>query len=466
MDISVRFLGGASSVTGSKYVLDIGDKRIMVDCGLFQGMRELRRRNWDDLPISPDTIDAVIITHAHIDHTGYLPRLVKQGFGGPIYCTVPTFDLMEILLKDAAKLQEEEAEFAAKKGYSRHEKPLPLYTTEDAEAVFPMVRPLPINADTAIFDHISLSFTYAGHILGAASAYLRVQGDHQQKTLLFSGDIGRYDHPIFYDPVCPHKADVVFIESTYGDRQNPDEDIEADFADIVNKAMDRGGVLLIPAFAVGRTQGILYYLKKLRDEGRIPKGDIYVDSPMAIDTTRLYLRHPSFHRLSKDDLETKDTFLHFDGLHYCYSQERSKSLNQLKSKAIIISASGMLAGGRILHHLYHRLPHKQDTLMFAGFQAEGTRGRDILEGTESVRIFGIDVQVHCQRAVLDGLSAHADKSELIRWASQVEGSPKFTFLVHGEKLASEALLNQLREEKGWQGIIPEYLESFHLFEGI
>jgi metallo-beta-lactamase family protein len=466
MDIKVRFLGGAGSVTGSKYILDIGDKRIMVDCGLFQGPRELRRRNWDDLAIPASSIDAVIITHAHIDHSGYLPRLVKQGYGGPIYCTIPTFDLMEILLRDAAKLQEEEAAFAQKKGYSRHEKPLPLYTLEDAEMVFPMVRPVPINEEIVLFDQMWLSFSYAGHILGAASAYLRIKGDAQEKTLLFSGDIGRYDHPIFYDPVCPPKVDVLFIESTYGNRQNPDEDIEADFAQIVNEAMDRQGVLLIPAFAVGRTQGILFYLKKLRDEGRIPKVDIFVDSPMAIDNTRLYLRHPAFHRLSREELETQDTFLHFDGLHYCYSQEKSKALNQMSSKAIIISASGMLSGGRILHHLYHRLPHEQDTLMFAGFQAVGTRGRDILEGTDKVRIFGQEVEVHCQKAVLDGLSAHADKPELLRWANQISGHPKFTFLVHGEHQASEELMNQLQEEKGWHCFIPEYLESFLLFEGI
>jgi metallo-beta-lactamase family protein len=466
MDVSVRFLGGASSVTGSKYVLDIGDKRVMVDCGLFQGLKELRLRNWDDLPIPPDSIDAVILTHAHIDHSGYLPRLVKQGFAGPIYCTAPTADLIQILLKDSAKLQEEEANFAAKKGYSKHEKPLPLYTSEDAEQVFPMIQTVPLNEPTVIFDQLQLQFCYAGHILGAASAYLTVTGDKQTKTLLFSGDIGRYEHPIFYDPLAPPQADVLFVESTYGNRQNPDEDVEGDFAAIVNEAMDKRGVLLIPAFAVGRTQGILYYLKKLQDHKRIPAVDIYVDSPMAIDTTRLYMRHPKYHRLTQEDLETEDTFLHFKNLHYCLSQEKSKSLNELKQNAIIISASGMLAGGRILHHLYHRLQRPQDTLMFAGYQAEGTRGRHILEGRENVRIFGIEIEVKCRRAVLDGLSAHGDQAELLRWTSQIKNNPKHTFIIHGERLPAEALANELKETRGWNCIIPEYLENFKLFEGI
>lgn len=466
MDISVRFLGGASTVTGSKYLLTIGGFKLLIDCGLFQGLKELRLRNWDDFPIPPAEIDAVVLTHAHIDHSGYLPRLVKQGYGGPIYCTTPTRDLLDILLRDSAKLQEEEAAYAAKAGYSRHQKPLPLYTTEDAETVFPMIKDAPLNEPIQIHPSITLQFAYAGHILGASSVYLSIKGESQTKKILFSGDIGRYDHPIFYDPVCPPDVDVLFIESTYGDRQNPDEDVERDFAQIVNDALDRGGVLLIPAFAVGRTQEILYYLKKLRDTKLIPKCNIYVDSPMAIDSTKLYMRHPDFHRLTKAELDAQDTFLHFDGLTYCRAQEDSKALNDIRRNAIIISASGMLAGGRILHHLYHRLPHEQDTLMFTGFQAEGTRGRTILEGEPSVRIFGQEVRILCNVAKLDGLSAHADQGELFRWAQHLNQAPKFTFIVHGERLASEPLFNYLQNELNWNCVIPEYLENVKLFSNI
>jgi metallo-beta-lactamase family protein len=466
MDVRVKFLGGASTVTGSKYLLEVNEKKILIDCGLYQGLKELRLRNWDDFPIHPQEIDIVIITHAHIDHTGYLPRLVKLGFGGKVYCTRPTMDLMAILLKDSAKLQEEEAEYARKKGYSRHQNPQALYTSDDVETVLPMLEPCDMNKQIEIADGINISFLYSGHILGASSVYMELKGNNQNKTLLFSGDIGRYTDPIFYPPFTPKQADIVFLESTYGDRVNPDEEVEKDFADAINDAHASGGCVLIPAFAVGRTQEVLYYIKKLRDENRIPKMSVYVDSPMAINATRLYVHYPDCHKLSLEELQHEETFLKFNGLHYCKTQESSTELNDIRSNAIIISASGMLAGGRILHHLFHRLPRENDTLIFVGFQAEGTRGRHILEGAESIKIFGQEVPVKCKRRIINGLSAHADRDELMQWARKIKDSPKMTFLVHGEKQSAESLAEHLKNELGWQCYVPEYLESFKLFNSI
>ncbi len=466
MDVRVKFLGGAGTVTGSKYLLEIDDFKLLIDCGLFQGLKELRLQNWDDFPIPPSEIDAVVLTHAHIDHSGYLPRLVKQGFGGPVYCTSPTLDLVTILLTDSAKLQEEEAAYAAKKGYSKHADPKPLYNSEDVKMVIPMLRSSDLNEEIKINEKISLHFLYAGHILGASSVYLKLKGDHQTKSILFSGDLGRYDHPIFYDPVAPPSPDILFIESTYGNRVNNASNVEDDFADALNEARRNGGCTLIPAFAVGRTQEVLYYIKKLLDDGKIESQKVYVDSPMAIDATRLYVHHPSYHRLTDADLHKGDNFLHFKELTYCQTQESSMALNEIKSGAIIISASGMLAGGRILHHLYHRLPRENDTLLFTGFQAEGTRGRDIQAGNKEVKIFGLSVPVNCNHLKIDGLSAHADQPELLRWASSFAEKPKMTFLVHGEKESAQELSNILHEKLEWNTVIPEYLESVQLFTSI
>ncbi len=466
MDVRVKFLGGAGTVTGSKYLLEIDDFKLLIDCGLFQGLKELRLQNWDDFPIPPSEIDAVILTHAHIDHSGYLPRLVHQGFGGSVYCTSPTLDLVTILLTDSAKLQEEEAVYAAKKGYSKHANPKPLYSSEDVKKVIPMLRSSEQNEEIKINEKISLNFLYAGHILGASSVYLHLKGDTQFKSILFSGDIGRYNHPIFFDPVTPPTADIIFVESTYGNRVNNAEHVEDDFADALNQAHQNGGCTLIPAFAVGRTQEVLYYIKKLMDDGKIESQKVFVDSPMAIDATKLYVYHSSYHRLTDADLHSGDNFLHFKELTYCQSQESSMALNEIKSGAIIISASGMLAGGRILHHLFHRLPRENDTLLFTGFQAAGTRGRHIQEGNTEVKIFGRKVPVMCNYLKIDGLSAHADQPELIRWASSFAEKPKMAFIVHGEKESAQELSNILDEKLEWNTVIPEYLESVQLFRGI
>lgn len=466
MKVRLKFLGAARSVTGSKYLLEIDDKKILIDCGLFQGQKELRLRNWDRLPVDPETIDTIVITHSHIDHIGYLPRLVKDGFRGRIICTHASEDLMRIMLKDAAKLQEEEALFAFKKGYSKHSKPEPLFTEEDAERVFDFVDSVGFEKEVKLLTNLSLIYHMAGHILGSAMVELVLSGKGTKKKIVFSGDLGRYDDPIMHPPKSITEADILFIESTYGDRLNPIDQVETNLVKIINEANDRNGVIIVPAFAVGRTQLLIYYFHLLMEKKLIPLLPIYIDSPMAINVTNLYERHSSEHKIKV--VHDKGRLISiFDDPHvyFCNTTESSKALNDLKRTAIIISASGMATGGRILHHLYHRLRKENDTVLFAGYQAEGSRGRRILEGEPAVKIFGEDVPVKCQVRVINGLSAHADQSELLRWLSNIKNSPKMTFITHGE-LQSSTILAKKIEEMGWKSIIPEYLESVELFNGI
>ncbi|MGE0772278.1 MAG: MBL fold metallo-hydrolase RNA specificity domain-containing protein [Cyclobacteriaceae bacterium] len=467
MDVFLKFLGGAKSVTGSKYLLEVGSKKILIDCGLFQGKKELRLRNWYQLPLSPEEIDAVVLTHAHLDHSGYLPRLVKDGFKGPIYCTSATRDLVEILLLDAGKLQEEEAEFAYKRGYSKHSRPQPLFSAADAKPVLEFLRVIRFDQPLSLTENLSVTFRMAGHILGAALLEFDLQGDQQKKKLVFSGDLGRGSDPVMYPPtICTH-ADVLVVESTYGDRKNPIEEVENDLANTIIEAAQRGGLVLIPAFAVGRTQNLIYYFHHLIERKRIPKIPIYIDSPMAISVTDLYERHAGVHKIKVEPGQNGLQSLFDDpNIHFCNTAESSKALNDLKKPGILISASGMCTGGRILHHLYHRLGNENDTLLFVGFQAEGTRGRDLLEGKKTIRIFGEDVPVKCHIKVVNGLSAHADQQELLEWLGHFGNSPKFTFLTHGELSAATALQQRIMEALGWRTFVPEYLESFELFTGI
>lgn len=466
MQVKVKFLGGAKTVTGSRYLIEMDHQKFMVDCGLFQGLKEYRLRNWDSFPIDPGSIDFIILTHAHIDHSGYLPKLVKEGFSGRIYCTFPTEELVKILLLDSGKLQEEEAAYAKKKGYSRHEKPLPLYTIEDAEKVFLLLEPVDMEKELRLNEKLSITFYNAGHILGAAIVKVKIKGTNQEKKLVFSGDLGRYNDPIFHAPNRIPFADVLFLESTYGNRVQKGQKPIEELGRAIRETYRNGGIAVIPSFAVGRTQMILYYLHRLQQKGKIPNIPIYVDSPMAIDVTKLYKRFHQYHRLGPIiDEESANPFLH-KNLHYNKSQEASMSLNDHRGDAIIISASGMATGGRILHHLYHRLPNEQDSIIFVGYQAEGTRGRRLLEGETTSRMYGIDVQVKAKIHYIEGLSAHADQEELIEWAEGFASKPKITFLIHGEKEASEALSGKLKEELDWNTIVPEYLESFVLFDGI
>ena len=467
MNVSIRFLGAAQTVTGSKYLLDVDSQNVLIDCGLFQGQKELRLRNWETLPIDPAKINVVVITHAHIDHVGYLPRLVKHGFTGKIICTEATEDLMKIMLLDAAKLQEEEALFALKRAYSKHSKPEPLFNTDDAKAVLIMVESHPYEKKIDLMSNVSVTFHNAGHILGSAFAEVILKGNLEEKRIVFSGDLGGYNDPVMHDPVAIPEADILLVESTYGDRVSSSESVEQDLAGIVNEAYQQGGAIIVPAFAVGRTQSLIYYFTKLMTSGAIPNLPIYVDSPMAINVTDLYERHSGMHKLIvKKERDKLISIFDSPNVHFCNSSESSKALNEIKKTCIIISASGMATGGRVLHHLFHRLRCASDTVLFAGFQAAGSRGRRILDGEKFIRIFGEDVPVNCRIREIRGLSAHADQAELLRWLRNFKKRPKMTFITHGE-VESATVFSKLIEEKlGWKTTIPKYLESFELFQAI
>ncbi len=467
MDVSIKFLGAAQSVTGSKYLVQVDRKKILVDCGMFQGQKELRLRNWSPLPIDPKEIDIVIITHAHIDHIGYLPRLVKDGYKGKIICTSATEDLMSIMLLDAAKLQEEEALFAIKRGYSKHAKPEPLFDEQDAKAVLTLAVSQSMKKEFFLVPGVTASFHNAGHILGAAFIQLHLKGQSQSKTITFSGDLGRYEDPILYPPDALPPTDVLLVESTYGDRVNPMGEVENHLSQIVEEAYSHEGVLVIPAFALGRTQSLIYYLIKLMQAKRIPLLPIYIDSPMAINVTNLYERHSELHKIPVTK-EHNELISIFDSpnIHYCNTRESSQALNTIKKPAIIISASGMATGGRILHHLSHRLPNENDTVLFAGYQAEGSRGRKMLEGEPTIRIFGKDIPVKCHVRELHGLSAHADQTELLKWIGTTSGAPKHTFITHGELASATTFAGIIKEKSGWNTFIPQYLETVEIFKGI
>ena len=464
MNATLTFLGAAQTVTGSKYLLDFDNFQVLVDCGLFQGPKKLRARNWDTLPFAPAKIDALILTHAHIDHLGYLPRLVKEGFKGPIYCTSATADLARIMLLDSAKIQEEEAKYANKKGYSKHEPAEPLYTAEDAEQTFTLLRDFEYDEDIPLHKGVTIKFHDAGHILGSSWVEMRVKRGKQRKIITFSGDVGRYDQPVLRSPVSMSYTDVLLVESTYGDRENDARDPLGEFADAVNTALKHEGCVLIPSFAVGRTQTVMYYLKTLMERGEMPKVPVYLDSPMAINVTQLYKRRFSYHKLRDQDLQYAESLFDYEFFNYYQSVEASKSINDLKRNAIIISSSGMCTGGRILHHLVQRLPRQEDTVLFVGYQAKGTRGRDILEKRKTIRMFGKDIPLRCHVTQISGLSGHADRSELRDWVDTLNRPPQQTFVVHGELDSATAMQQMLEEDLGWDNVhVPDYLDEFKLF---
>jgi metallo-beta-lactamase family protein len=465
MDVRVKFLGATGTVTGSRFLLDIGDFRLLFDCGMFQGLKELRLRNWEEFPVNARSIDAVIISHAHIDHSGYLPKLVREGFKGPIYCTPPTADLLELMLLDAAKLQEEEASFAASKGYSKHANPLPLYTTLDTQAVFPLVKKFHFEEKVRIHDRVGIVFHEAGHLLGAAITEIFIRGDVQEKKIVFSGDLGRSNDLMLRPPMYIDGADILFVESTYGDKVNPPGDPAGELQRVVNETFDNGGVLLIPAFAVGRTQLLLYHLQQRMEADRIDDVPVYIDSPMATSATYLYYNYPKYHKVRFNPSEFARQ-LETNMLVFVKSSRHSKELNAIKSRAIIISSSGMMTGGRILHHMYHRLRNKQDTLMIAGYQAEGTRGRKLVDGERAIQIFGESVPVNCRVENITAFSGHADRDELLAWMGNFNRKPKMTFVVHGENPALGRYAGTIRDTLNWNVIEPQYLESVGLFEGI
>jgi metallo-beta-lactamase family protein len=443
---TLTFLGAAGTVTGSKHLVRAGDALVLLDCGLFQGLPELRHRNWSPPGFDPARLTAVVLSHAHVDHSGYLPVLVRKGFRGPVFCTPGTADLLRVLLLDAAKLQEEEAAAANRYGYSRHHPALPLYTTEDAERVLALAAPRRYGEPFQVADGVETLFRRAGHILGSATVELRLRGTR----LVFSGDLGRWDRPILRDPEPVPEADVLLVESTYGDRTHA-ADAVVQLVRIVHEAIARGGALLIPSFAVGRTQELVWRLRQLENEGRIPSLPVFLDSPMAIDVSDIYCRHPEDHDLEMSLLmDQARSTLRCRQHHLVRGAQESRALNDRDGPMIVIAGSGMATGGRILHHLKHRLPDPRTTVLLPGFQAADTRGRKLAEGATQVRIHGEGVPVHARIETLDGLSAHADRDEILRWLGGFARAPRRTWVVHGEPPAARALAAAIQARLGWR----------------
>lgn len=456
--MDIQFLGATGTVTGSKYLVRHGGATLLVDCGLFQGYKQLRLRNWAPLPVRAADIDAVILTHAHLDHSGYLPLLAKQGFKGPIYCTPATYELSRLLLPDSGHLQEEQAEYAGRHGFSKHKPPLPLYTREDAEACLHLFKPVephrawepvPGRATPPIIATLSL----AGHILGAASVHLRVG----KQSILFSGDLGRPNDLVMEPPEAPPAADYVVVESTYGDRRHSPVDPLIKLADVINQTAAQGGVVVIPAFAVGRAQSILYGIHQLKARHAIPSIPIYLNSPMATEATDIYSRFGTEHRLTPQQCKAM-----FHAAHFVRSPEESRALNAKHGPMVIISASGMATGGRVLHHLVAFAPDRRNTILFTGYQAAGTRGAAMLGGAGSVRIFGEDVPLRARVEVIDNLSAHADAGEILGWLGQMPKPPRKVFITHGEPGASDGLRQCIERDLGWDTQVPDYLETVSL----
>ena len=464
---TLSFWGAAGSVTGSKYLIETGVARVLVDCGMFQGLKELRERNWQAPPFDPATLDAVLITHAHIDHTGYLPRIVAQGFRGPVYCSAGTADLLKILLPDAARLQEEDAAYRNRHGLTKHTPALPLYTEEDAVATLELIRPVANTGESvAVAKGITAEFRIAGHILGSSLVLVTVAGagdDGQGRRLLFSGDLGHYNQPIISDPVAPSACDYLIVESTYGDRLHDPEDPKVALARIINDAAARDAPVLIPAFAVGRTQEMIYLNRELEEEKKIPILPVAVDSPMAAATTQVYARHPDEHdEAYATVIKQQGQPLRTHSMITAASRDQSKRLNELKGARVIISASGMMTGGRVLHHALRMVPDDNATIVFVGYQAAGTTGRRIQDGEREVKILGHWVPVRCRIAKIGGFSAHADWKEVLHWLEGLSVPPRRTFLTHGEPGPAAAMAKHIHERFGWKAEVPTYGEKFEL----
>jgi metallo-beta-lactamase family protein len=448
----LTFLGATRTVTGSKYLLEVGSQRVLIDCGLFQGLKELRLRNWQPLPVDARSIDAVILTHAHLDHCGYLPRLVAQGFNGRIFCTPGTQDLCSLVLPDSARIHEEDARDANRHHYTRHHPALPLYTSIDAARALTMLQPVGYERPVPVVEGIEVEFLNAGHLLGSAYARVRVSG----RTILFGGDLGRYGRPLLPDPTPVASADVLLVESTYGNRLHPPDDNGARLADIVHAAADRGGKLIVPSFAIGRVGEVIYWLRRLEEERRIPILPVYVDSPMAARALQFYAGR--YHELDPEMRPSGRDLSAFATrrMTTVASPQQSKELVASRIPAIVIAASGMATGGRVLHHLEATLPDPRTIVLFVGFQAAGTRGRSLVDGAATVRMKGKDVPVAARIETLESMSAHADAGEILRWLSGFTQAPGMTYLVHGEPPALDALQGRIAQELGWPVTIPSH----------
>ena len=451
--MKIQFLGATHTVTGSKYFIEHNRRKILIDCGLFQGLKELRLRNREPFPIDPQKIDSVILTHAHLDHTGYLPVLMKQGFRGTVYCTSGTRDLCRILLPDSGRLQEEEAEYANRKGFSKHKPALPLYTQGDAERVLGLFRTIPYETKFDLGDGLNLQLTQSGHIIGSAFVAL----SNGETSILFSGDLGRENDLILRPPEFVTESDYLVIESTYGDRMHDPGDPLDQIAEIIHRTVARNGVIIVPAFSVGRTQTLLYVVHLLKMGRRIPDIPVYLNSPMSISATGIFCDHLGEHRLDPDQCAGLCNVA-----RYIHSPEESKALNEKDGPMIIISASGMATGGRVLHHLKAFSPDPNNSILFTGFQAAGTRGASMLANAETVKIHGEYIPVRAEVDVVHNLSAHADQGEILKWLSHFRNPPKTTFITHGEPQAAKALKEKIKGVLRWNCRIPEYLEETEL----
>jgi metallo-beta-lactamase family protein len=469
--ISITFLGAAQTVTGSKYLLDNGQSKVLIDAGLFQGLKELRERNWQNLPVKISEIDAIVLTHAHLDHCGYLPKIVSQGFRGRVFCTAGTKDLCNIVLPDSGRIQEEDAANANRHKYSKHEVALPLYTEADAFKALVQFQPVGYDRSMPVADGVEVDFISAGHLLGSAYARVKTGG----RTILFGGDLGRFGRPVLPDPAMIEAADYLLVESTYGDRVHENDDDGERLAGLIRETADRGGKMIVPAFAIGRVEELLYWIKRLEEEKRIPVLPVFVDSPMATEalaryTERLRELDPELQPEQVDEVAPHGPAAHepqerrrnqarqerevcafcTERFRTISSTQESKDLTASRMPAIVISSSGMATGGRVLHHLKAALPDARNVVVFTGFQAEGTRGRRLVNGEPAVKIHGQMVPVHARVAKIDSMSAHADSQEILRWLRGFQSPPKRTFVVHGEPGAMQALQALMAKDLGWQ----------------
>lgn len=461
--ITLTFHGAAGTVTGSKHLITYNDHRILLDAGLFQGLKSLRLRNWDKPPFDPTRLDAVILSHAHIDHSGYLPALIKHKYRRHIFCTKSTAALLEILLKDSAKLQEEDARYANKKGFSKHKPALPLYTSEDVRKTMQYLQPKYFNQKFKVTNGLEVNFKYAGHILGAAIVELYF-GKKDPLKVVFSGDLGRWNQPIIKDPEIVTEADILLLESTYGNRMHP-ENPEQELARVINEAVKKKGALIIPAFAVGRTQELIWMIRELEEKKLIPVTHVFVDSPMAADVTELYKKF-------NDEYDTETVQMLKEGESPIQTKKfslisdfhDSKKLNRIAGPMIIISSSGMITGGRVLHHLENRINNAHTTVLLAGFQAAGTRGRLLREGVPTLRFHGQNIPVKAKIENVDGLSAHADQKGIMKWLKGFRKPPKKTYIVHGEPESSRVLAEKIKEDLGWDVSVAEDGQTVNLSE--
>ncbi|MAL98166.1 MAG: MBL fold metallo-hydrolase [Alteromonadaceae bacterium] len=451
--MKLRFLGGVDTVTGSRHLIETATSRVLIDCGMYQGVKALRRRNWAPFPERPESIDAIVLTHAHIDHTGYLPLLVKRGFKGKIHCTQSTLELCRVLLPDAGHLQEEDARYANRKHFSRHEKAEPLFTVKDALRALELFEAHPFDKPFSPVNEVDVSFSPAGHILGSACVRL----SHGGKSIIFSGDVGRQNDPVMLPPVPLQSADYLVLESTYGNRVHSTVDPEEALAEVINQTLAKGGIVLMPAFAVGRAQLLLYLIHELQKQKRIPDVPVFLNSPMAITATEVFLRHHNEHRLDANQCHEIDA-----GTTYVRTVEDAIELTARRLPAIIISASGMASGGRVLHHLKALLPNHRNSVVFAGYQAPGTRGDAMVNGVDKVKIHGEYFPVKAMIYNLDSLSAHGDYEEILTWLKQSSLQPRKVFITHGETRASDAMRKHVEERLGWDAEVPELYSEVEL----